>query len=62
VDGIVLGSCLVACCSRLLTVLYLRISRLIDVDCSLCILVRRSEHLIGRHCGNSRQTEVSFNW
>jgi hypothetical protein len=28
-----------------------------NTECSLCRLVRRPEHLIGRHCGISRQTE-----
>jgi hypothetical protein len=37
VDGIVLGSRLVACCGRLVTVLYLRISRLIDICWLHCI-------------------------
>jgi hypothetical protein len=27
------------------------------IECSLCRLIRRPEHLIGRHCGISRQTE-----
>jgi hypothetical protein len=27
------------------------------IECSLCRLIRRSENLIGRHCGFSRQTE-----
>jgi hypothetical protein len=26
-------------------------------ECSLCRLIRRPQHLIGRHCGISRQTE-----
>jgi hypothetical protein len=37
VDGIVLGSSLVACCGRLLPVLYLGISRLIDICWLHCI-------------------------
>jgi hypothetical protein len=28
-----------------------------DTECSLCRLIRRPEHLIGKHCGISRQTE-----
>jgi hypothetical protein len=28
-----------------------------STGCSLCRLIRRPEHLIGRHCGISRQTE-----
>jgi hypothetical protein len=28
-----------------------------NMECSLCRLIRRPEHLIGRHCGISRQTE-----
>jgi hypothetical protein len=27
------------------------------IECSFCRLVRSPEHLIGRHCGISRQTE-----
>jgi hypothetical protein len=27
------------------------------IECSLCRVIRRPEHLIGRHCGISRQTE-----
>jgi hypothetical protein len=27
------------------------------IECSSCRLIRRPEHLIGRHCGISRQTE-----
>jgi hypothetical protein len=29
----------------------------LNIECSLCRLIRRPEHLIGRHCGVSRQTE-----
>jgi hypothetical protein len=29
----------------------------LNIECSLCRLIRCPEHLIGRHCGISRQTE-----
>jgi hypothetical protein len=31
--------------------------RIGSIECSLYRLIRRPEHLIGRHCGISRQTE-----
>jgi hypothetical protein len=34
-----------------------RVKKLLNIECSLRRLIRRPEHLIGRHCGIYRQTE-----
>jgi hypothetical protein len=39
--------------------LYKKISET-NIECSLCRLIRRPEHLIGRQCGISRHTDHSF--
>jgi hypothetical protein len=41
----------------LFTLLSLVPLKFLDTECSFCRLIRRPEHLIGRHCGISRQTE-----
>jgi hypothetical protein len=33
------------------------VKKIYAIVCSLCRLIRRPEHLIGRHCDISRQTE-----